>query len=222
MSFLVRPRLTFDDWLASERERIEGRTEHVRGEVFAMAGGSREHIMPTLKLLSIHLITFLALAVSPPAAVLAQPILQGSYVNNGGTYGPREPITVGARLMNTGDTAFKGQLIDVVFNIEPPPFYEIVELRPYVEIDPNEFFDFVPFKLTPFQAASPGVWNLDEFSSFRTLAPAPPADIPVQFGELRWTVVPAPAPLALFAAAPFVLIVLRWGSIRGAMGSPFR
>ena len=34
---------TFDDWLDAERARPDGRTEHVAGEVFAMAGGSEEH-----------------------------------------------------------------------------------------------------------------------------------------------------------------------------------
>ncbi|MBK5971307.1 MULTISPECIES: Uma2 family endonuclease [Thiorhodovibrio] len=36
-------RETFEDWLAGERLQTEGRTEYVRGEVFAMSGGSREH-----------------------------------------------------------------------------------------------------------------------------------------------------------------------------------
>lgn len=37
------PRMTFDDWLATERAAREGRTEYVAGEVFAMAGGSEAH-----------------------------------------------------------------------------------------------------------------------------------------------------------------------------------
>lgn len=43
MSVLPRSHLTFGDWLANERADIERRTEYVRGETFAMAGGSREH-----------------------------------------------------------------------------------------------------------------------------------------------------------------------------------
>jgi len=43
MSLQPIARLSFDEWLAAERERLEGRTEFVSGEVFAMAGGSREH-----------------------------------------------------------------------------------------------------------------------------------------------------------------------------------
>lgn len=43
MSVLSQLHPTFDDWLANEREDTERRTEYVRGEVFAMAGGSREH-----------------------------------------------------------------------------------------------------------------------------------------------------------------------------------
>lgn len=37
------PRMTFDDWLATERPALEGRTEYVAGEVFAMTGGSEAH-----------------------------------------------------------------------------------------------------------------------------------------------------------------------------------
>lgn len=37
------PQITFDDWLQGERAAIEGRSEYVAGEVFAMAGGSEEH-----------------------------------------------------------------------------------------------------------------------------------------------------------------------------------
>lgn len=37
------PQITFDDWLRGERAALEGRSEYVAGEVFAMAGGSEEH-----------------------------------------------------------------------------------------------------------------------------------------------------------------------------------
>lgn len=37
------PRPNFDDWLAAERAAREGRTEYVRGEVFAMTGASEAH-----------------------------------------------------------------------------------------------------------------------------------------------------------------------------------
>jgi Uma2 family endonuclease len=47
MSLQPIARLSFDEWLAAERERLEGRTEFVDGEVFAMAGGSREHNLIT-------------------------------------------------------------------------------------------------------------------------------------------------------------------------------
>lgn len=43
MSMQPQFKLTFDAWLANERLQTEGRTEYVRGEVFAMSGGSREH-----------------------------------------------------------------------------------------------------------------------------------------------------------------------------------
>ena len=47
MTALPRTHLSFEEWLASERERIEGRTEYVGGEVFAMTSGSREHNLIT-------------------------------------------------------------------------------------------------------------------------------------------------------------------------------
>jgi Uma2 family endonuclease len=35
--------LTFDDWLAAEREAIDARSEYVGGEIFAMTGGTEAH-----------------------------------------------------------------------------------------------------------------------------------------------------------------------------------
>jgi Uma2 family endonuclease len=43
MSVQPKPQMTFGDWLAAERAVLEGRSEYVRGEVFAMTGGSEEH-----------------------------------------------------------------------------------------------------------------------------------------------------------------------------------
>ena len=38
-----KPSLTFDDWLANERAAIEGRSEYIDGEVFAMTGAREQH-----------------------------------------------------------------------------------------------------------------------------------------------------------------------------------
>jgi Uma2 family endonuclease len=38
-----KPFLSFDDWLAAERASLDGRTEFIDGEVFAMAGASEAH-----------------------------------------------------------------------------------------------------------------------------------------------------------------------------------
>ena len=43
MSLPPRPQLTFEDWLEAERASLEGRTEYLGGEVFAMTGASIEH-----------------------------------------------------------------------------------------------------------------------------------------------------------------------------------
>ena len=43
MALQPKPQLSFDDWLAAERERLDERTEYIGGEVFAMAGGTAEH-----------------------------------------------------------------------------------------------------------------------------------------------------------------------------------
>jgi Uma2 family endonuclease len=43
MSLPPRPQLTFEDWLEAERASLEGRTEYLDGEVFAMTGASVEH-----------------------------------------------------------------------------------------------------------------------------------------------------------------------------------
>jgi Uma2 family endonuclease len=43
MSRQPKPHLSFEDWLAAERERLDERTEYVGGEVFAMSGGTAEH-----------------------------------------------------------------------------------------------------------------------------------------------------------------------------------
>jgi len=43
MSVQPIPRISFEDWLQGERAAIEGRSEYVAGEIFAMAGGSEEH-----------------------------------------------------------------------------------------------------------------------------------------------------------------------------------
>jgi Uma2 family endonuclease len=43
MSVQPVPHLSFDDWLAAEREAIEARSEFVDGEIFAMTGGSEAH-----------------------------------------------------------------------------------------------------------------------------------------------------------------------------------
>jgi len=38
-----KPHLTFDDWLEAERASLEGRSEYIDGEVFAMTGASAAH-----------------------------------------------------------------------------------------------------------------------------------------------------------------------------------
>jgi Uma2 family endonuclease len=38
-----KPHLSFEEWLEGERAALEGRTEYVGGEVFAMTGASAEH-----------------------------------------------------------------------------------------------------------------------------------------------------------------------------------
>ena len=43
MSLQPRLRIHFDDWLAEERASIQGRSEYLAGEIFAMAGGSEAH-----------------------------------------------------------------------------------------------------------------------------------------------------------------------------------
>jgi Uma2 family endonuclease len=43
MALQPKPHLSFDDWLAAERESLDERTEYIGGEVFAMAGGTAEH-----------------------------------------------------------------------------------------------------------------------------------------------------------------------------------
>lgn len=43
MSLQPKPTLSFDDWLEGERAALEGRTEFVGGEVFAMTGASLAH-----------------------------------------------------------------------------------------------------------------------------------------------------------------------------------
>jgi Uma2 family endonuclease len=47
VSLAPKTHVTFDEWLTAERERLEGRTEFVGGEVFGLAGGSREHNLIT-------------------------------------------------------------------------------------------------------------------------------------------------------------------------------
>lgn len=43
MSLQPKPHLSFEDWLEGERASLEGRSEYVDGEVFAMTGASAEH-----------------------------------------------------------------------------------------------------------------------------------------------------------------------------------
>jgi Uma2 family endonuclease len=43
MSLAPKHHLSFDDWLEGERASLEGRSEYVGGEVFAMTGASVEH-----------------------------------------------------------------------------------------------------------------------------------------------------------------------------------
>jgi Uma2 family endonuclease len=43
VSLQPRPRVHFDEWLAEERASIQGRSEYLAGEIFAMAGGSEAH-----------------------------------------------------------------------------------------------------------------------------------------------------------------------------------
>ena len=38
-----KPHLTFEDWLEAERASLEGRSEYIDGEVFAMTGASAAH-----------------------------------------------------------------------------------------------------------------------------------------------------------------------------------
>jgi Uma2 family endonuclease len=43
MSLQPKSQLTFEDWLEAERASLEGRTEYLAGEAFAMTGASVEH-----------------------------------------------------------------------------------------------------------------------------------------------------------------------------------
>jgi len=43
MALQPKPHLSFDQWLEGERASLEGRSEYVAGEVFAMTGASVEH-----------------------------------------------------------------------------------------------------------------------------------------------------------------------------------
>jgi Uma2 family endonuclease len=43
MSLAAKHHLSFDDWLEGERASLEGRSEYVGGDVFAMTGASVEH-----------------------------------------------------------------------------------------------------------------------------------------------------------------------------------
>lgn len=43
MSLQPKPILTFEDWLEGERAALEGRSEYIDGEVFAMTGASFDH-----------------------------------------------------------------------------------------------------------------------------------------------------------------------------------
>lgn len=43
MSLQPKPQLSFDDWLAGERAALEGRSEYLGGEVYAMTGASATH-----------------------------------------------------------------------------------------------------------------------------------------------------------------------------------
>lgn len=43
MSLQPKPLLSLDEWLEGERAALEGRSEYLDGEVFAMAGASLEH-----------------------------------------------------------------------------------------------------------------------------------------------------------------------------------
>ena len=43
MSLAPKHHLSFDDWLEGERASLEGRSEYVGGEVFAMTGASVAH-----------------------------------------------------------------------------------------------------------------------------------------------------------------------------------
>ena len=43
MALQPKPHLSFDEWLEGERASLEGRSEYVAGEVFAMTGASVEH-----------------------------------------------------------------------------------------------------------------------------------------------------------------------------------
>ncbi|MCB2261372.1 MAG: Uma2 family endonuclease, partial [Candidatus Thiosymbion ectosymbiont of Robbea hypermnestra] len=43
MSLQPKPFLSLEDWLEDERAALEGRSEYLDGEIFAMAGASLEH-----------------------------------------------------------------------------------------------------------------------------------------------------------------------------------
>jgi Uma2 family endonuclease len=43
MSLQPKPHLSFEEWLEGERASLEGRSEYVGGEVFAMTGATAEH-----------------------------------------------------------------------------------------------------------------------------------------------------------------------------------
>ncbi|MGA7980048.1 MAG: Uma2 family endonuclease, partial [Chromatiaceae bacterium] len=43
MSLQPKPTLSFEEWLEGERAALEGRSEFVDGEIFAMTGGSLAH-----------------------------------------------------------------------------------------------------------------------------------------------------------------------------------
>ncbi|MCG6942063.1 MAG: Uma2 family endonuclease [Thiohalocapsa sp.] len=91
MSLQPRPRYSFDDYLAAERECVDQRHEYLDGEVFAMTGASWEHNLITANLVGeLH-----AALKGHPCRVLTNDLRVYAADANAGTY-PDVAVLCGA------------------------------------------------------------------------------------------------------------------------------
>jgi Uma2 family endonuclease len=184
MSLQPKPQLTFEDWLEAERASLEGRTEYLGGEVFAMTGASVEHNAIVVNIAS-ELRTQMK---GRPCQVYANDLKVRIRPADAGKYpdlialcgehqfqdGRRDvllnPSLIGAVLSDSTEAYDRGKKFSI--------YRQIPSLREYLLVSQHQVL------VELYSRADDGRWTLSDFSALTDSVPLPSVGCTLSLAEV--------------------------------------